>query len=203
MYYQIIDNKEIVQSPELIDAYGGNPITIDELNKLLSEKTAGTYKIPKTTLRWYHGIGLIDKPMKKGRFSIYPFETLWDLLAIHRLHDLYHLEIKKVLVLKRLKAPLYAITSVLQQLELEFIAHYAAPTLHRFLNRDSEAMYKADKIYPVRFEDKQVMLGEWNYLQVFRVIEEKRTFPSIRKDYFKLVRQKSNPVHISIQFDKK
>ena len=186
-------------NPEL--EYGGDPYTVNDLEKKLLDETGGVYKLSRSKLRWYHNLGIVERPTRKGRFAMYPARTFWDLLAIRALLDYFNLTIKEIQKLKKKHSNLYSTAMALQHVEQDFKLRSAAPLLFEFTKLGTDPRKGPNDGFVSTYDELKIYRDELAQMPRALVRIEERIVPKIRKDFFALVHKGSHPLHIGIVYE--
>ncbi len=183
----------------------GQEVNFSQINEALSKITR-SYKVPQPTLRWYHNIGLISRPIKKGREAFYPYATIYALHAIRVLRIQYEKSLEEIKELVALKHHIHTIVFVLQSIENKYLVQNGAPGLNTFVNNGKKILQKtsdmsADIQVALNPGDLQQMIDEWQALPHYVLLAKAKNIPKLRKDYFKMIISGADPLMIGINYN--
>ena len=187
--------------PNPEDDYEGKPFTVNELEVKLLEGTGDVYKLSRSKLRWYHNLGIVERPTRKGRFAIYPFRTFWDMLAIRALLEYFHLTINEIQKLRKMHSNLYSTAMALQKIEQNYKLRSAAPLLFEFTELGNDPRKGPNDGFVSSYDEIKIYRNELAQMPGALVRIEERIIPKIRKEFFALIHKGSHPLHIGIVYE--
>ena len=183
----------------------GPKVNFSQINEALSKITR-SYQVPQPTLRWYHNIGLVSKPTKKGREAFYPYATIYALHAIRVLRIQYDKSLEEIKELVASKHHLHTIVFVLQGIENNYLVQNGARGLNTFLNNGKKILQKSSDMssdiqVTINPGDLEQMIDEWQALPHFVLLAKAKNIPKIRKDFFKMIISGADPLMIGINYN--
>jgi len=122
---------------------GGKNFTARRLLEAFKKRAGQTMTL--RTLQWYGTVGLIEKPIKKGRQASYPPYILDELWGAKVLQIDYKLTVEGLLKLRKNNVSLYIAAYCLSRIRDQYLRRLSTPKMTALLTRIGQKFKELDR----------------------------------------------------------
>jgi len=128
---------------KLSERTGGKNFTARRLLEAFKKRAGQTMTL--RTLQWYGTVGLIEKPIKKGRQASYPPYILDELWGAKVLQIDYKLTVEGLLKLRKNNVSLYIAAYCLSRIRDQYLRRLSTPKMTALLTRIGQKFNELDR----------------------------------------------------------
>lgn len=121
----------------------GKGFTARQMLEAFKKRTGQTMTL--RTLQWYGTVGLIEKPVKKGRRASYPAHVLDELWGAKVLQIDYKLTVEDLLKLRKDKVSLFVAAYCLSKIRDQYLRRRSTPKITAHLTRIGQKFKVLDR----------------------------------------------------------